>query len=103
MLDRLAPLLRSKIGLNVIPVLIPYARDESEQFDVLRGMAAHLADNENVVLDVTHGFRNLPMLTLVAARFLARVRGVTVENIYYGALEMTNPDTGETPVLNSRP
>ncbi len=28
MLDRLAPLLRSKIGLNVIPVLIPYARDE---------------------------------------------------------------------------
>ena len=99
MLDRLAPLLRSKIGLNVIPVLIPYARDEREQLEVLRGMAAHVADNEHVVLDVTHGFRHLPMLALVAARFLARVRGVTVENIYYGALEMTNPDTGETPVL----
>ena len=99
MLDRLAPLLRRKTGIHVNPVLIPYARDEREQFDVLRAMAEHVADKEHVVLDVTHGFRHLPMLALVAARFLARVRDVTVENIYYGALEMTDLETGETPVL----
>ena len=99
MLCRLAPLLRSKIGIDVIPALIPYARDEREQFDVLRTMAEHVGDNEHLVLDVTHGFRHLPMLALVAARFLRRVRAVTVENIYYGALEMTDLETGETPVL----
>ena len=100
MLNRLAPLLRTKIGIDVAPVLIPYARDERQQFDVLRSMAEHVTDKENVVLDVTHGFRHLPMLALVAARFLQRVRGVSVANIYYGALEMTDLETGETPVLN---
>ena len=100
MLDRLAPLLRTKIRIDVAPVLIPYARDERQQFDVLRSMAEHVTDKENVVLDVTHGFRHLPMLALVAARFLQRVRGVSVANIYYGALEMTDLETGETPVLN---
>jgi CRISPR-associated DxTHG motif protein len=29
-----------------------------------------------VVIDVTHGFRHLPMLALVAARYLAHVRRV---------------------------
>ena len=53
---------------------------------------------ENLSLDVTHGFRHLPMLALVAARYLARVVSVKVEELYYGALEMTTPD-GETPVL----
>jgi hypothetical protein len=38
------------------------------------------------------------MLALVAARYLARVVGVKVEELYYGALEMTTPE-GETPVL----
>jgi CRISPR-associated DxTHG motif protein len=52
-----------------------------------------------VTLDVTHAFRHLPMLALVAARYLTRVRGIAVENIYYGALTMEDPATGETPVL----
>jgi len=38
------------------------------------------------------------MLALVAARYLSRVVGVKVEELYYGALEMTTPE-GETPVL----
>lgn len=51
-----------------------------------------------MVIDVTHGFRHLPMLALVAARYLARVQQVQVQEVYYGALEMT-PQQGETPVL----
>jgi CRISPR-associated DxTHG motif protein len=53
---------------------------------------------EELYIDVTHGFRHLPMLALVAARYLARVVGVKVQELYYGALEMTTPE-GETPVL----
>lgn len=100
LLDRLTPLLRDKVGIHIEPVLIPYARNEREQLDVLCSMAEHVESNERVVLDVTHGFRHLPMLALVAARFLGGVRRATVENIYYGALEMTDKRTGETPVLS---
>jgi CRISPR-associated DxTHG motif protein len=40
---------------------------------------------EHLSIDVTHGFRHLPMLALVAARYLGRVVGVKVEELYYGA------------------
>lgn len=91
--------LSEKLGIPVQCLLISYARNEAEQTAVLTDLAEHLLANEEIVLDVTHGFRHLPMLALVAARYLARVRAVKVQEIYYGALEMTDPSSQETPVL----
>jgi len=91
--------LSEELGIPVQCLLISYARDETEQTTILTDLADHLAPGEKVILDVTHGFRHLPMLALVAARYLARVRGVQVQEVYYGALEMTDPVTQKTPVL----
>ncbi len=91
--------LTQKLGIPVQCLLISYARNEAEQAAILTDLASHLHAGEEVILDVTHGFRHLPMLALVAARYLARVRGVQVQEVYYGALEMTDPATGRTPVL----
>ncbi|MCB1934153.1 MAG: TIGR02221 family CRISPR-associated protein, partial [Candidatus Accumulibacter sp.] len=90
--------LAERLGVAVDCLLIPYARDAAEQAEILRLLAAVVHSGEELYIDVTHGFRHLPMLALVAARYLARVVGVKVEELYYGALEMTTPD-GETPVL----
>ena len=91
--------LSEKLGIPVQCLLISYARDEAEQSTILTDLAEHLAPGENIILDVTHGFRHLPMLALVAARYLARVRGVQVQEVYYGAHEMTDKATEQTPVL----
>ena len=91
--------LSEKLGIPVQCLLISYARDEAEQTTILTDLADHLEPGEKIILDVTHGFRHLPMLALVAARYLARVRGVQVQEVYYGALEMTDPATQQTPVL----
>lgn len=98
--DQLVPFsqyLSDKLGTNVECVLIPHARDEKEQVEILSSLSNRLDPRESVVLDVTHGFRHLPMLALVAARFLQKTKQITVEQIYYGALEMT--EDGKTPVL----
>lgn len=91
------PHLSQQLGRPVICLLIPYARNEDEQVAILQALASNLSKGEKVVLDVTHGFRHLPMLALVAARYLARVKQVQVEEVYYGALEMS--DSQGTPVL----
>lgn len=91
--------LTHKLGIPVQCLLIPYARDETEQAAILTDLACHLHAGEEVILDVTHGFRHLPMLALVAARYLQRVRGVQIREVYYGALEMTDSVTERTPVL----
>ncbi|SCX27272.1 CRISPR-associated protein, TM1812 family [Nitrosomonas eutropha] len=90
--------LTKNLGLPVICRLISYARDAAEQTKVLLTLAELVHRGEKVFLDVTHGFRHLPMLALVAARYLAHVKDVKVGGLYYGALEMT-PTNGETPVL----
>jgi len=89
--------LGARLGLRVECLLIDYARTDAEQVQVLRGLAAHLRPRDRVVMDITHAFRHLPMLALVAARYLTRTQNVEVAEIYYGALEMT--ESGVTPVL----
>lgn len=90
--------LADKLGYQVDCQLIPFARTEAEQMAILAELAAAIEENERIVLDVTHSFRHLPMLALVAARYLKHVRHVEVDNIYYGALDMCPPG-GEVPVL----
>lgn len=90
--------LANQLGRPVRCLVIPYARDLDEQTQVLHRLAEAVAPGTEAVLDITHGFRHLPMLALVAARYLTRARQVRVSDIYYGALEMTPPG-GPAPVL----
>ncbi|MDR1728191.1 MAG: TIGR02221 family CRISPR-associated protein [Acidobacteriota bacterium] len=98
--QRLQGRLKEKLGktVEVECVLIDYARDEKEQTGLLKKLEDNVGENEKIVIDVTHSFRHLPLLALVAARFLAKVKNIEVENIYYGALDMTT-ENGETPVI----
>ena len=97
LLDKLAPLIENCLGTPAKCLLIPYAKNMEEQVEVLRQLAANIKPEERVILDVTHGFRHLPLLSLVAAQYLEKVKGNRIDDIYYGALEMTTE--GETPVL----
>lgn len=89
--------LSKALNTEVHCILIPFAKDAQEQIAILSVLANILHDKDQVILDVTHGFRHLPMLALVAARFLKTIKKIDVQHIYYGALEMTEQD--KTPVL----
>lgn len=99
MLDALGPLLGARLGIEVCPILTGFARTAPEQARLLEVVGQQVAEGDHVVLDVTHGFRHLPMLALVAARYLAHVRAARIDGIYYGALEMRGAD-GVVPVLD---
>lgn len=90
--------LSQKLNTQVYCVLTSFARDTQEQADILLKLEQYLDKDEKAILDVTHGFRHLPMLALVAARFLKRVKNIDVEHIYYGAFDMKKD--GKCPVLD---
>lgn len=96
----LAPLIEERVGCQASLRVISYGRNPSEQAEILRTMADadDLAPGSDVILDVTHGLRHLPMIALAAAHYLEHVKGVRIREIYYGALEMTRE--GITPVLS---
>ncbi|MEN9374572.1 MAG: hypothetical protein RIR79_2124 [Pseudomonadota bacterium] len=97
LLESYSKQLELKLGIPVQCVLIPFARDVKEQIEVLTLLGDKVQSGEKLCLDVTHSFRHLPMLALVASRYLSHVKKVHVSELYYGALEMT--DNNETPVL----
>ncbi|SFF47490.1 CRISPR-associated protein, TM1812 family [Fontimonas thermophila] len=96
-LDAMAPLLNDAWGCQVCLRIIPYARDLGEQAGILQAMAEQVNQQDCVHLDVTHGFRHLPMLALLSALHLQLVRKARIEGIWYGSFD---PDTGDAPVLD---
>jgi CRISPR-associated Csx2 family protein len=94
-LDALAPALSEKLGCETRLALIPYARDQDEQIAILETIAKHVEQDDTVHLDITHGFRHLPMLALLSALHLRITRNARILGIWYGAFD---PDTGQAPV-----
>ena len=89
--------LSTKLNVRVDCLIIPHARNTQEQVDILGRLANALEVGETISIDVTHGFRHLPMLAMVATRFLQKTKNVTTEHLYYGALQM--PVDQKAPVL----
>ncbi len=78
--------------------LIPFGRDSCEQVAILQTLAGMINKGDVISMDITHGFRTLPMLGLISALFLQELKDVEVQGLFYGALEMTDRD-GITPVV----
>jgi len=98
--DLLSPLkgpLSERLGCKARLVLIPYCRSDREQVDLLRIMAEHVERGDGVHIDITHGFRHLPAIALLAALYLGVVRSARIRGIWYGAWD---PDTNDAQVIN---
>lgn len=98
LLERIEPLMRRAIGRDVRPRLIPFGRDADEQYSILDAIEDVLQAGR-VSFDLTHGFRHLGMVGFMSAFMLERVRKLRVEGLWYGALDMSDRETGITPVL----
>ena len=97
LLDRMTSMMSSAVGCKVIPKLIPFGQDESEQYEILEAVEKTVPEGTTVSFDLTHGFRHLGMVGFLSAFMLERFRDFTVEDLWYGALDMTQE--GITPVL----
>lgn len=96
-LNALAPSVSERMGCPCNLRIIPYARTDAEQVAILKEISMHCERGDSATIDITHGFRTLPMLGLLAALFLQRARNVAINGIYYGALDMRGAD-GRVPV-----
>ena len=96
LLDRVTPLMREQLGRDVVPRLIPRGESLDEQYAILDTIAAVVPDG-TVSFDLTHGFRHLAMVGFLSAFMLEHLRNLRVEELWYGALDMTRD--GVTPAL----
>lgn len=95
--------LRDHLGDQVQPVPIPPGRSQAELWQIFEQLAGAVPAGSRLVIDVTHGFRSLPLFAAVAALLLRHLQGVTLERILYGAYEARDPASGEAPVFDLTP
>jgi CRISPR-associated DxTHG motif protein len=84
----------------ITDILIPSGKTESEIWQIFDAVVDSVDVNSQVIFDITHAFRSIPLLVLLAAAFLKQARNVTIEGVYYGAFEV---DRENPPIFNLTP
>lgn len=73
-------------------VRIPVGKSESELWEIFSALTDHIPKGSTLFIDITHGFRSLPILGLIALSYLRVTRNIEIGGIYYGAWEHREED-----------
>lgn len=79
-------------------VEMPEGRTKAELWEIFEKILSSVDKDDEIWLDVTHGFRFIPMLVLVAVPYLRLVKNAEIQSITYGAGVVENGD-GSVPIL----
>lgn len=75
------------------PVPIPDGANESELWTLFQTVVDCVDDGEEVIFDITHGFRSLPFLSLLAVAYLRTVKQIHLQAVLYGNFEARDQST----------
>lgn len=65
---------------------------EKEMWDIFTTLYNHLQQDDELYIDLTHGFRYLPMLVLVFCNYASYLKNITVASLTYGNFEGSTTD-----------
>ena len=81
-------------------ISIPSGKSEAEIWEIFEAVVNAVERNSEISFDITHAFRSLPMLVLLAGAFLQKAYDVTIQGVYYGAFEV---DRAQPPIFDLTP
>ncbi len=85
-----------------VAIPIPDGKSEDELWQIFNALTEHVSEGDELMVDITYGFRSLPFLNFLAVAFLRLARRVKVERILYGAWDARN-EANESPVFDLTP
>ena len=90
-------------GIEYQRAEIPDGKSETEIWEIFEALTARVPENAELFLDITNGFRSLPVLGFIALSYLRVTRRVTIGGVYYGAFDAKDPETGIAPAFELTP
>lgn len=87
-------------GTRFTEVLVPEPVNDTAIWDGFLRIADGVAPGGDVAIDVTHGFRSLPMLAVISSAYLRLTRDARVTKILYGAFDMKDKASGRVPAFD---
>lgn len=90
-----------ELPMSIVPVEnVPIGNDEKEIMSIFSTIFGLLQEGDELYFDITHGFRYLPMITLVLGNYSKFLKNVTVRWIGYGNFEGRNQATNIAQVVD---
>ncbi|WP_437207048.1 TIGR02221 family CRISPR-associated protein [Planctomicrobium sp. SH664] len=86
-------------SINATPVHIVDGASEEDLWKIFDKIVKSVKPHDQLAIDITHGFRSLPLLGLLVAAYLKSSKDVTVEHLVYGAYEARDKEKNESPVF----
>jgi CRISPR-associated DxTHG motif protein len=93
--------IRALETIPIQPVNIPSGKSEDELWGMFDAIAQQIEQDDEIVFDITNGFRSLPVLAFLAASYIRVVRRAKVDRMVYGAFDASVE--GKTPVFDLTP
>lgn len=91
---------KMNLPFEIIPVPIEDGNDEKEIWKVFWKIFDCLQERDNIYIDITHGFRFLPMLILVLSNYARFLKNANTCHISYGNFEGRNKETNESKIID---
>jgi CRISPR-associated Csx2 family protein len=70
---------------------IPDGKDETEIWLIFQSVFDTLNQEDEIIFDITHGFRSIPMLFMALIGYARLLKNISVSGIFYGAFESLGP------------
>lgn len=96
---------RKVIGQNSDAVLIPYGLNRVEQIEIFKTISEtfkRFNDGDEIILDVTHSFRSLPLFATTIINYFQSLteKKIQFEKVYYGMLDAMREFDGIAPIVD---
>lgn len=70
---------------------IPEGKSKDEIWQIFNNVYDRLNPGDEVVFDITHSFRSIPMLAIVVLNYAKVIKKISLKGVYYGAFEVLGP------------
>jgi CRISPR-associated Csx2 family protein len=75
------------LKLKIEEECIPEGKSEEELWELFKKVLDKIDKNDEIYLDITHSFRSLPFLMMIALNYAVNIKNAKIKGIYYGAIE----------------
>ncbi len=86
--------------ITIQTVDIPDGLSEEQIWQIFSLVFERLREGEEVIYDITYGFRSLPMLGITLLNYSKFLKNISVQGIYYGAYDARDKDKNIAPILD---
>lgn len=76
-----------KLNVEIVPKDVPTGQSEGEMWKIFDDVFNQINDGDEVVFDITYGFRSLPLLAITILNYAIVLKNIKINGVYYGAFE----------------